>query len=235
LNSILRISVKALGVVALFGAFVPFGQLRAQEPDPIGALLEKAEKPTEPLATVTASEAMPTAEPTPAPSVGPPPPETPPMAESAPLPKPPEREPLPPVIAPTPPPPPVEVPPSVDPEVAYQSRLRSAFLAAQGSQGLLDGRWVIRSGSRQILVLQLVDKGRGTLEGAWSDPNRPGVLGASGFIDLIERNGDQLTVTLRPRSGVGPANLVLQLSPDGRGSGEMNDAQGRRGVVMTRQ
>ena len=58
-------------------------------------------------------------------------------------------------------------------ELGYESRLRSSFASAQGMQGPMDGAWVLRTRSGETLYsFLLVDKGGGTLEGAWRDPRR---------------------------------------------------------------
>jgi hypothetical protein len=53
---------------------------------------------------------------------------------------------------------------------AYDARLRQSFAAAEALQGPLDGGWrVIGPHGRELLRLQLVDKGDGVVEGAWRD------------------------------------------------------------------
>lgn len=80
-------------------------------------------------------------------------------------------------------------PPSVQ-ALAYTSRLRASFASAQGFQGPMDGGWVLSDAQgRELYRLQLADRGRGVVEGAWRDPRRPGQPDASGFIDEIERTG----------------------------------------------
>ncbi|WP_091735514.1 hypothetical protein [Phenylobacterium immobile] len=80
-------------------------------------------------------------------------------------------------------------PPTVR-DLAYTSRLRASFASAQGFQGPMDGGWVVVDPSgRELYRLQLADRGRGVVEGAWRDPRRPGQPDASGFIDQIERSG----------------------------------------------
>ena len=203
-------------VCASAAVFVSGHPTWAQEVDPIGALLEKVPS---------------TAEPAPLPAVVPPhvptqlrlPP--PPMAVTrAPdtsgrpvtideLDRTPDR-------------------PLTDTDRSYEARLRASFQAAAGAQGPLNGRWFIRSGDQTLYVLQLVDKGQGYVEGSWRDPNRRGALG---FIEAVQRTGEQLTITLRPRPDAGPVTLTLQIDPQGRASGEMVDQAQHRPVTLSRQ
>ncbi len=118
-------------------------------------------------------------------------------------------------------------------DLSYEGRLRSAFQSAQGSQGPLDGRWVIRLGDVPLYLLQLVD--RGALEGAWRDPRRPAASGATGFIDSIIRSGDQLVLRFTAKSGGEPVSLSLQLLPDGQISGDLTEYGVRSAVTMVRQ
>ena len=118
-------------------------------------------------------------------------------------------------------------------DLGYEARLRSAFQSAQGSQGPLEGRWIIRAGDVALYMLQLVD--RGALEGAWRDPRRPAASGATGFIDIITRGGEQLSLSFSPTRGGAPVSLSLQLRPDGQISGEMVERGLRSAVTMVRQ
>lgn len=118
-------------------------------------------------------------------------------------------------------------------DLGYEARLRSAFQSAQGSQGPLEGRWIIRAGDVALYTLQLVD--RGALEGAWRDPRRPAASGATGFIDIITRNGEQMSLSFIPTRGGAPVSLSLQLQPDGQISGEMVERGLRSAVTMVRQ
>lgn len=116
----------------------------------------------------------------------------------------------------------------------YEARMRATFAAAEGMQGPLDGRWVIRDAGIEVYDLQVVDKGQGSLEGAWLDPRRRGAAGASGFIDDIAREGLTLTVRFRPRPGVDPTTLSLQAGPEGAWNGVMVERGERREVGMKR-
>lgn len=108
-------------------------------------------------------------------------------------------------------------------DLAYESRLRASFASAQGFQGPMDGGWVLVDGAgRELYRLQLADRGRGVVEGAWRDPRRPGQPDASGFIDQIERTGaatvlrfEGVTATFQ---GAGPA-LSGQIEQGGRREG----------------
>lgn len=209
-------SVKAALVCASIALLVSGRPARTQEIDPIGALLEKVPPAVEPALL---------------PAVVPPP--VPPQL----------RLPPPPVVvtrAPDTSGRPVTIDeldrtpdrPLTDTDRGYEARLRASFQAAAGAQGPLNGRWFIRSGEQTLYVLQLVDKGQGYVEGSWRDPNRRGTLG---FIDSVQRTGDQLTITLRPRPNADPITVTLQIDPQGRASGEMIDQAEHRKVTLSRQ
>ena len=53
-------------------------------------------------------------------------------------------------------------------ERTYEARLRAGYAAAQGRQGDLDGRWLVRSQVGPLYAFQFIDSGAGTLDGAWS-------------------------------------------------------------------
>ncbi len=214
----------------------------AQEVDPIGALLDK------PAATEAAPTVVPPAPVVQAPVLTPP-------AVQEPLPAviTPERPrfvPLPAAPAPVRPPPPrsqvkdpvmideldrTPEPPLTSTDLNYESRLRASIASAQGLQGPLDGRWVMRTASgAQLYSLQLVDTGMGGLEGAWRDLRRPGALDASGFVDEIRRAGAQLY--FRFETGGGHQATSAQLDPraDGSWEGELFDNGQRHKVILKR-
>jgi hypothetical protein len=214
----------------------PCGQAIAQEEDPIGAILER------PPAALP--EARPTAPaPTPAAPFAPPAPfpyAPPPAAYSAPpaaIYSPPPRPARPRLTAPvlidelgkSP-----EAPPSAT-DLNYESRMRSSFASAQGLQGPLDGSWSLRGeGGAELYSLQVVDKGQGTLEGAWRDPRRRGSPEASGFLADIRRDGAQLNLNFYPRAGADPTAIQLNAGIDGVWTGELTERGERRAVTMRR-
>ena len=97
-------------------------------------------------------------------------------------------------------------------ERTYEARLRAGYAAAQGRQGELDGRWLVRSQAGPLYAFQFVDSGAGTLDGAWSDPRRPGALTGSGYLGAVSRTGGRLAISLEapPRRGT----VRLQLRPE---------------------
>ena len=109
---------------------------------------------------------------------------------------------------------------------AYDSRLTSSKASAQGFQGPMDGGWTLIAGGRELYILQLTDR-NGAVEGAWRDPRRPGALDASGFIDQVQRAGDDLTVR------IGAVTMTLHAA-DGRWSGELSE-RGRTELVSLRR
>ena len=120
-------------------------------------------------------------------------------------------------------------------ELGYESRLRSSFASAQGMQGPMDGAWVLRARSGETLYsFLLVDKGGGTLEGAWRDPRRRGSPDASGFLVDIQRVGGQVTASFYPRPGGGVATLMLNPGSGGEWSGDLLEGRDRTNVTLRR-
>jgi hypothetical protein len=120
--------------------------------------------------------------------------------------------------------------------VNYDARLRASFASAQGLQGPLDGGWTLSAvDGGDLYSFQLVDRGGGALEGAWSDLRRVGALGVgSGFLDDVQRYGSQLTLRFAPDGGSGGAVATLTAGLDGRWSGDLTDRGQRRAVVLRR-
>ena len=238
MNQFLR---SAIGLLALAAA----SAAQAQDVvDPIGSILDQVdEEAAETLG------APPPAAPAPAPTAAPAFPYGP-----APAPPPAERPAvvsLPPAYAPPPPPvsrrPRLTAPVTVDeydktPEAplnaverSYESRLRSSFASAQGMQGPMDGAWVLRARSGETLYsFLLVDKGGGTLEGAWRDPRRRGTPEGSGFLVDIQRIGTQVTASFYPRPGAGVATLMLNPVSGGEWSGDLLEGRDRTAVTLRR-
>lgn len=113
-------------------------------------------------------------------------------------------------------------------EAAYDSRLRSSAASVRGFQGPMDGGWILAAGGQPLYAFQLVDK-NGAVEGAWRDLRRAGALDASGFFEIVERTGGDLT--FRFESGV-----VAVLRPEaGRWSGRLTEGDRSEAVSLTRQ
>lgn len=120
-------------------------------------------------------------------------------------------------------------------EQGYENRLRSSFASAQGMQGPMDGAWVLRAGSGQTLyTLLLVDKGVGTLEGAWRDPRRKGAVDASGFLSNIQQVGSELSASFYPRPGAGATMITLTPGTGGAWAGELSENGARTAVTLRR-
>lgn len=235
---------SAIGLLALAAA----SAAQAQDVvDPIGSILDQVDEETaENLsATSPAPAASPSVSPA-APSYAPPPA---PAPAARPAPPPPAYAPY------TPPPyaPPVSrrpqltAPVTVDEydktpeaplnaaELGYESRLRSSFASAQGMQGPMDGAWVLRARSGETLYsFLLVDKGGGTLEGAWRDPRRRGARDASGFLVDIQRVGAQVTASFYPRPGAGVVTMMLKPGAGGEWSGDLLEGRERTEVTLRR-
>ncbi len=118
-------------------------------------------------------------------------------------------------------------------ESNYEQRLRSSFASAQGLQGPMDGGWILSApGDGDLYALELVERSSGVLEGAWRDLRRPGAIGASGFLDDIQRYGGQLTLRFNANGETAVATLAAGM--DGRWSGEMAAGKRARPVVLRR-
>ncbi len=244
MNQFLR---SAIGLLALAAA----SAAQAQDVvDPIGSILDQVDEETaETLGAPPPAAPAPEPAPAPAPTAAPAFPYSP-----APAPPPAERPAvvsLPPAYAPPPPPasrrPLLTAPVTVDEydktpeaplnavELGYESRLRSSFASAQGMQGPMDGAWVLRTRSGETLYsFLLVDKGGGTLEGAWRDPRRRGSPDASGFLVDIQRVGSQVTASFYPRPGAGVATLMLNPVSGGEWSGDLLEGRDRTAVTLRR-
>lgn len=116
-------------------------------------------------------------------------------------PPPPQGEPDAAAEPPAPAPPGARIDPAAPTDI-YDSRVRQSFAAAQSFQGPLDGGWTLSAtGEGQLYAIRFVDRG-GRLEAAWRDLRRKGALGASGFVDQVERSGGRLILGFSPTAGV---------------------------------
>lgn len=250
MNFLLRSSI---GLLALAAASVAQAQ---DVVDPIGSILDQVDEDT--AETLGAPPVPQPAPPQPAPAPAPatyPAPAPAAAVPYAPAPAPPAERPavyqLPPAYTPPPPPPPrrplLSAPVTVDEydktpeaplnavELGYESRLRSSFASAQGMQGPMDGAWMLRSRSGETLYsFMLVDKGGGTLEGAWRDPRRRGSPDASGFMVDIQRVGSQVSASFYPRAGGGVATVMLTPGGGGEWSGDLLEGRDRTAVTLRR-
>ena len=125
-----------------------------------------------------------------------------------------------------------EAPPTPS-ESNYEQRLRASFASAQGLQGPMDGGWILSApGDGDLYAFELVERSSGVLEGAWRDLRRPGAIGASGFIDDIQRYGGQVTLRFSVNGEAALANLSAGM--DGRWSGAMSAGPKTRQVILRR-
>lgn len=120
-------------------------------------------------------------------------------------------------------------------DMAYQNRVLGVFHAAQGRQGALDGRWRVNADGVDVYILQFADPGVGEsrIEGAWRNVRREGGLDASGFIDQVSREGDEVVVRFTDAARRA-AEIRLRNSSDGAWAGRIIWPQGGANVVMTR-
>ncbi len=239
--------MKSAGIV-LFALSLAGGPGMAQEIDPIGDLLSGAAPPPPAGPTLTpglpdGSAQVPVPVANPVPAVDPPPPvltEKPADVVISPVdeaPKQPRLDSRPAASAPvhidetgrTP-----DAPPTPS-DLNYESRLRATYNAAQMMQGPLDGGWILRAGGDVAYDLQLVDKGRGSLEGAWRDPRRRGGLDSSGFIDEIRNDAGRLILRFRPkRNSPETVEGTFEVGEQGQWSGEVVDRGSRYPATLSR-
>ena len=123
-----------------------------------------------------------------------------------------------------------DAPPTVR-DIAYDSRIRASFAAAQSFQGPLEGGWTMAApGAGDLYALQLVDR-RDRLEGVWRDVRRKGALDSSGLVDNIQRVDGVLTLRFTPKVGAPDAVAVLRGGGDGW-TGELTEGTERRAVTL---
>jgi hypothetical protein len=119
---------------------------------------------------------------------------------------------------------------------AVDARIRASAEAAERFQGPLDGSWTLVDGSgRAIYAFQLVDHvgGRDPPEGVFRDLRRAPVPGDIGMIDTMDRTGDSLDLTLRPRPADPPVVIHLKAGADGW-AGEMREGGAATAVKLRR-
>ena len=132
-----------------------------------------------------------------------------------------EEEPEPPPNASTP----EAAPPSTDnpSSAAYDARIRQSYAAAESFQGRLDGGWIVSWKQGDLMQLQLVDKGKGQVEGAWRDLREGPALTASGLLDPTPVTGAAFDAVFGPK-GRAPRAYRLTVHPtaDGRLAGALH-------------
>ncbi|MBO9710713.1 MAG: hypothetical protein J7521_21135 [Caulobacter sp.] len=108
---------------------------------------------------------------------------------------------------------------------AYDLRVKGSILAAQGLQGPLDGGWaLVGADGTRLYDLQIVDPagGYGAVEGAWRDTRRPGTVGSTGLLDVVDRANGDMVVRFSPHPGT-TATATLRPRGDGTWSGSLNE------------
>ena len=121
-------------------------------------------------------------------------------------------------------------------DLAYDSRIRASFASAEGFQGPLEGGWTLTangSGDGDLYSLQLVDRAD-RLEGVWRDLRRKGSLNASGLVEDIQRQGQDLILRFTPAPGAARTVAMLHGGSDGRWTGELAEGDRKRPVVLRR-
>jgi hypothetical protein len=117
----------------------------------------------------------------------------------------------------------------------YLAGVAGHFETEQAMMGALDGEWTVTANNAPLFTMILNDGGEGqAVEGAWRDL-RAGHPSNMGVIDSVD-HGDLIKLKISFHSGDGdrlePTVLTLTRQPDGRWSGEMNDAGAVQPVVM---
>jgi len=113
-------------------------------------------------------------------------------------------------------------------EAAYDSRLRASAAAVQAYLGPLDGGWTLSAGAGPLYAFQLTDR-NGAVEGVWRDLRRAGAIDATGFFDIVERAGGDLT--FRFTDGV----VAVLHAAGGGWTGELTEAGRRERVTLARR
>ncbi|MFA7648556.1 MAG: hypothetical protein WCY15_16430 [Phenylobacterium sp.] len=125
-------------------------------------------------------------------------------------------------------------PPASYLDQAYEARLRSSFLSAQGLKGPLEGGWTLRdAGGKQLYDLQLVDSASGVVDGAWRDLRRAGASDASGLIVGASRTGARFDLRFYS-AATGSVTAALTATADGRWAGELMEQGRERAVYLQR-
>jgi hypothetical protein len=124
--------------------------------------------------------------------------------------------------------------PPTESDTLYETRILGAFRAAQGSQGPLDGRWLVaRAGGGVLYALQFADPGGERIEGAWRDMKATG-RAATGFIDTVERDSVDTVVRFKAEASARTSEVRIHPAADGAWVGEALTPAGKIPVVMTR-
>jgi hypothetical protein len=117
----------------------------------------------------------------------------------------------------------------------YLMGVQGKFETEQSMMGALDGEWTVMAPAGGPLFTMVIDDaGGGTpVDGAWRDI-RAGHGSSMGVIDSIDRGARTLKISFHSGGGdrLEPTVLTLTAQPDGRWSGEMNDAGATQPVVM---
>ena len=117
----------------------------------------------------------------------------------------------------------------------YLMGVQGKFETEQSMMGALDGEWTVMAPAGGPLFTMVIDDaGGGTpVDGAWRDI-RTGHPSSMGVIDSIDHGARTLKISFHSGGGdrLEPTVLTLTAQPDGRWSGEMNDAGATQPVVM---
>jgi hypothetical protein len=118
-------------------------------------------------------------------------------------------------------------------DLAYDTRIRSSFAAAESYQGPLDGGWTLaedRSGD--WFRFQIVER-RDRLEAVWRDLRAKDALTTSGLVDQIQRTGAGVTLSFLDGRR---ASIRLTLAPSGEDlwRGELFQGDQKLAVTLRR-
>lgn len=117
----------------------------------------------------------------------------------------------------------------------YLAGVAGHFQTEQAMMGALDGEWTLVGKTGGPLFTMIINDGGvgSAVEGAWRDL-RSDHPSSMGVIDAIDRSARTLKISFHAGDGdrLEPTVLTLTAQPDGRWSGEMNDAGAIQTVVM---
>jgi hypothetical protein len=92
-------------------------------------------------------------------------------------------------------------PPPTTADLAYESRIKAAQASAQAFQGPMDGGWtLVDAKGREVYILQLADKGRDAVEGAWREATGDETIRKRGLIDEVKTDGTSLSLRFAERT-----------------------------------
>jgi hypothetical protein len=106
----------------------------------------------------------------------------------------------------------------------FGERIGASAAAAQALQGPLDGAWsLVGPDNRTLFVFEFIDPpgGKGPLNGAWRDPNRPSGAEDGGVFTRIARTERTVRLAFPPPGGRG-GGVALHRADGGMWAGRLS-------------